>query len=136
MCCFHVEWSVLPHHFDCLLLLVVYEKQDIVEELMDVSPTKLVAVGLFLGLPYTRMENCVMEADSHGEKIGQMVDLLLNKKYHGEFGEPSWKIVVTAVAADEGGGDRSLAKQIAENHPRGWSLHCTCGYQKWGMLPV
>jgi hypothetical protein len=96
-------------------------REELIEALIGVSPTKYSAVGLFLGIPYQRMQVCEME-DSHADKIALMVDLLLDGKYDKSFGEPSWKKAVCAVAVDDGGGDQSLAKRIAANHPKGWSL--------------
>lgn len=55
--------------------------------------------------------------ESHEDKIAAMVNLLFRGNLM--FGEPSWKKVVIAVAAEDGGGDRSLALQIAEKHPKG-----------------
>lgn len=60
--------------------------------------------------------------DSPDEKITRMVDLLLDMKYDQSFGEPSWKKIVTVVDVDYGGGDKSLARAIAEKHPMGWSI--------------
>ena len=91
---------------------------ELVGELIYISPTKYFAVGLILGVPYKRLEVCDME-DSYEDKITEMVNLLLGRKYNPAFGEPSWKKVVIAVAADDGGADRSLAKKIAAKHPKG-----------------
>lgn len=64
------------------------------------------------------MENCNLE-DTHEEKLTEMVELLLKDKQQAEFHKPSWKMVVIAIAVDDGGGDYSLAKTIAVKHPKG-----------------
>lgn len=78
----------------------------------------MVPIGLILGLSYKRMENCNLE-DTHEEKLTTMVEFLLNDKQQEEFDKPSWKGVVIAIAVDDGGGDYSLAKKIADRHPKG-----------------
>ena len=90
-----------------------------IETLLEISPSKYVAVGLFLGLPYKLTELCELE-DQHEDKIAQMADFILDNKCYESFGAPSWKKVVTAVAADDGGRDYTLAKKIAADHPQGW----------------
>ena len=34
-----------------------------------------------------------------------------------KFGEPTWRMLVKAVAQRSGGGDGALARRIAKNHP-------------------
>lgn len=102
----------------CAFILSIANSLEVTQELVDLSPSKLVSVGLRLGLSYEQMELCQLE-HSHDEKLTTMVDLLLSDKYVESFGEPSWWKIVIAVAAIDGGSDRALANKIALNHPKG-----------------
>ena len=97
---------------------------EVVKELIDVSPSKVMPIGLILGLSYKRMEICNLE-DTHEDKLTQMVQFLLNGQQQKEFDKPSWKKVVIAIAVDDGGGDYSLAKEIADKHPKGMYVQAT-----------
>ena len=74
-------------------------------------------IGIFLGIPYSTIKRIDFEGDLD-DKVEKMVSAWLKKKHDiAVFGEPTWRILVEAVAAKSGGNDRSLAERIASEHP-------------------
>ena len=54
------------------------------------------------------------------KSLSDTLSEFLKKNYKWEkFGEPSWRLIVTAIAHRAGGDDPALALQIAKNHPTG-----------------
>ena len=60
-----------------------------------------------------------IEADHQdvASRLSAVIDKWLRKSYDTEtHGEPSWELLVAAVAHPLGGGDRALADKIAKKH--------------------
>ena len=74
-------------------------------------------IGLFLGISHMRLEVLEQEEDDLDDKLNGMVEHWLKERYSVEnFGRPSWKALVEAIAARAGGDNRSFASEIAEKH--------------------
>lgn len=90
---------------------------DVMDAILDGVATNWIAIGLFLGIPYNRIEMFQVEGDLEG-RINKMVAFWLGRKHNTEeFGEPSWRKLVDAVAARSGGCHQRLAAEIAMKHP-------------------
>ena len=50
--------------------------------------------------------------------LQKVIILWLKQNYNvSRFGEPTWRMLVKAVAQRSGGGDGALARRMAKNHP-------------------
>lgn len=91
----------------------------VIDALLEGVATNWIAIGLFLGIPYNRIEMFQEEGDLEG-RINKMVAFWLGGRCDTEqFGEPTWRKLVDAVAARSGGCHQRLAAEIAKNHPLG-----------------
>lgn len=72
------------------------------------------ALGMCLGLNEHLI--CAIEADCKDSErcLRKLLELWL--KYGTRFGQPSWKLLVAAVANPAGGNDHALAERIATKH--------------------
>ena len=72
---------------------------------LHISPQRL---SIIKAVPGITPEKCLSDTLSE----------FLRKNYKWEkFGEPSWRLIVTAIAHRAGGDDPALALRIARNHP-------------------
>ena len=75
------------------------------------------SVGVFLGIPYKVIEVCKLE-ETLGGSVHELVAAWIGRKHDVDaYGEPSWRILVEAVAHKAGGYHRRLAARIAYDHP-------------------
>ena len=89
---------------------------DIKRELSNVAH-KWKDIGLALRLHPDKLE--MIEADCHDSRscLRKTLTEWLKKSYNTtRFGQPSWKLLVAAVADKDGGNDRALAENIAIKH--------------------
>lgn len=97
----------------------------VVANLMEVAD-KWSSIGLFLGIPYKRIEICKLE-DTLEERITKMVELWLSQQYNTDaFGLPSWRKLAEAVASSSGGCHYRLASEIARDHPLSYTTGMYC----------
>ena len=101
-------WSLPPTDIDDLF--------EVNSELLPVA-SRWKNMGLALKLkPYVL--NTIEK--NHTDVESRLLDVLtewLNKAYNTtRFGDPSWKLLVEAVAHSAGGNNRALAETIAKKH--------------------
>ena len=87
---------------------------DIIRELTDVT-AKWRNIGIILGIPDNRLK--AIKEDSPPDYLREMLSIWLQKNYNVKrFGEPTWVKLVEAVNDSSGGGNPSLAMEIARGH--------------------
>lgn len=86
--------------------------------LLDPVATHWDSIGIFLGIPYEDIQRWRLE-HSIVDRLTRMVEGWLERKHDvEEFGEPTWRLLVEAVATMSGGNNQRLAAKIAKKHPR------------------
>ena len=87
---------------------------DTIRELTDVA-AKWRNIGIFLGVRDSRLE--AIQGDKPLDCLRQMLAIWLQKNYNVKrFGEPTWVKLVEVVSHSAGGGNPSLAMEIARRH--------------------
>ena len=90
---------------------------DTIRELSDVAASWR-NIGTQLGIRHNRLE--AIQGDKPLDCLRQMLATWLQKNYNVErFGEPTWMKLVEAVSHSAGGGNPSLAMEIAKKHSPG-----------------
>ena len=105
---------------------------DVQEELIPVC-ARWKSIGIALRLMSNILDRT--EVRNRGEPIACLTTMVahwLKRKYNVErFGEPTWQMLVEAVAHPAGGANTALAREIARRHKtRGMSnryIYCTVG---------
>ena len=88
--------------------------RDAVRELTDVAASWR-NIGTQLGIPDSRLE--AIQGDKPLDTLRQMLATWLQKNYTVKrFGEPTWMKLVEVVSHSAGGGNPSLAMEIARRH--------------------
>ena len=96
---------------------------DTIRELND-SAASWRNVGTQLGIRHNRLE--AIQGDKPLDCLRQMLAIWLQKNYNVKrFGEPTWVKLVEAVNHPAGGGNPSLAMEIARRH--GGIIPVICG---------
>lgn len=87
---------------------------DSIRELTDVA-AKWRNIGIQLGIRDSQLE--AMQGDSPLDCLRQMLSTWLRKNYNvKQFGEPTWAKLVEVIDHSAGGGNPSLAMEIAKKH--------------------
>ena len=90
---------------------------DTIRELSDVAASWR-NIGTQLGIRHNRLE--AIQGDKPLDCLRQMLATWLQKNYNVKrFGEPTWVKLVEAVCHSAGGGNPSLAIEIAKKHSAG-----------------
>ena len=91
---------------------------DVMSELAPVT-NRWKYIGLALRLDPNKLKVIEKENRNNFEDcLTEALTLWLNGNYNTErFGEPSWELLVTAVAHSAGGNNPALAGEIKKNHP-------------------
>ena len=90
---------------------------DTIRELSDVAASWR-NIGTQLGIRHNRLE--AIQGDKPLDCLRQMLATWLQKNYNVErFGEPTWAKLVEVVSHSAGGGNPSLAMEIAKKHSAG-----------------
>ena len=90
--------------------------QDIIRELVDVV-ANWKGIGTFLGIRDGQLQAIKLQGNSPLDCLREMLVTWLRRNYNvGRFGEPTWVKVVEAVNDPTGGGNPSLAMEIAGRH--------------------
>ena len=89
---------------------------NVMSELLPVL-SKWKHIGLALGLDHSELKMIEREnRDNLQDCLTEVLTLWLNKAYNTEiFGEPSWELLVRAVANPAGGNNSALAEEIVMN---------------------
>ena len=94
-------------------------------ELVDVA-AKWRNIGIQLGIRDSQLEVIQLQRDSPLDCLRQMLATWLLKNYNVErFGEPTWMKLVEAVNHMAGGGNPTLATNIARNHGGIRTVECS-----------
>ncbi len=100
--------------------------------LMEGVADKWMAIGLLLGISYSRLIT-YEEESTVSDRVSAMISDWLEKRYKMEkFGVPCWRRLVEVIASRAGGAHNSLAKQLARDHPvqadqpETEELYCEC----------
>ena len=115
-CVTQLIYSVLL--FSLLLSITTGEDDlpDIIRELTDVVANWR-DIGTLLGIRDGQLRAIQLQANSPLGCLREMLVTWLQKNYNVErFGEPIWVKLVEAVNNQAGGGNPSLAKEIARKH--------------------
>jgi hypothetical protein len=95
---------------------------DIMEEVLDIK-SMFFALGRSLRLRNDDLEvirTKYPNKSDHEQALNDVLLLWLKKEYNvGNFGLPTWRMLVEAVNKRSGGNNYELAKQIALNHQTG-----------------
>ena len=87
---------------------------DTIRELSDVAASWR-NIGTQLGIRHNRLE--AIQGDKPLDCLRQMLATWLQKNYNVKrFGEPTWVKLVEVVSHSAGGGNPSLAMEIAKRH--------------------
>ena len=85
-----------------------------IRELSDVAASWR-NIGTQLGIRHNRLE--AIQGDKPLDYLRQMLATWLQKNYNVKrFGEPTWLKLVEVVSHSSGGGNPSLAMEIAKRH--------------------
>ena len=88
--------------------------RDTIRELTDVA-AKWRNIGVQLGIRDSQLE--AIQGDSSLDCLRQVLASWLRKNYNVKrFGEPTWMKLMEAVTHSAGGGNPSLAMEIAKKH--------------------
>ena len=89
---------------------------DTIRELTDLA-AKWRNIGILLGILDSQLDAIQKQGDSLPDCLRQMLTTWLRRNYAVErFGEPTWVKLVEAVQHPAGGGNLSLATEIARRH--------------------
>ena len=89
---------------------------DTIRELTYVA-AKWRNIGILLGILDSQLDAIQMQGDSPPDCLRRMLTTWLRRNYDvNQFGEPTWVKVVEAVTHSAGGGNPSLATEIARRH--------------------
>ena len=87
-----------------------------IRELTDVAASWR-NIGIQLGIPDSQLETIQLQGDKPLDCLRQTLATWLRRNYNvGRFGEPTWIRLVEAVSHSAGGGNPSLAMEIARRH--------------------
>ena len=91
---------------------------EVESEVLDIA-SKWEGFGRALHIPPAKLSIIKAEPGSTLEScLSSTLSEFLKKNYEWEtYGEPSWRLIVTAVAHRAGGNNEALALEIARNHP-------------------
>ena len=96
---------------------------DILELLRDETP-QCYNIGSCLRLKASLLDKIENETKDLTTSLRKVISNWLRKNYNVKrFGEPTWKGLVEAVAASNGGNNIALAQRIAADH-QGTIWHC------------
>ena len=89
---------------------------DTIRELTDVAASWR-NIGIQLGIPDSQLETIQLQGDKPLDCLRQTLSTWLRRNYNvGRFGEPTWMKLVEVVNDSAGGGNPSLAMEIARRH--------------------
>jgi len=89
---------------------------DTIKVLTDVA-AKWRNIGIFLRIRPSQLETIQVQGYTPMESMREMLITWLQRNYNVErFGEPTWKKLVEVVSHSAGGGNPSLAMEIARRH--------------------
>ena len=90
---------------------------DVESEVIDVA-ARWESFGRALHIPPAKLSTIKAEPGSTPEScLSNTLSEFLKKNYEWEeYGDPSWRLIVTAIAHRAGGNDEALALRIANDH--------------------
>ena len=95
---------------------------EIIKLLKDVQ-ARCYNIGTWLKLPPHLLETIEKEASDYATGMEKVISNWLNRNYDTKsHGPPTWKMLVEAVQAPNGGNNRALAEKIAKAHPQAVSM--------------
>ncbi len=84
---------------------------------MEGVADKWMAIGLLLGISYSKLVTYEDEG-TLSDRVSAMISDWLEKRYKMQkFGLPTWRRLVEVIASRAGGAHNALAKQLAKSHP-------------------
>lgn len=100
---------------------ITFPDEDDLYEILDLlkgEEAKCFKTATLLKLKMGTVESIRKQTPDLGEAMPKLFTEWLNHNYNvDKFGPPTWKKLVEAVAAPNGGGNRRLADKIASLHP-------------------
>ena len=103
-----------------MLFLIFIEEEDLFEiiDLLQYEQARCYEIGLKLKLKPGKIDVIRKEASNHTDAMTKIITDWLKRNYDVDrFGLPTWKALVDAIQAPNGGNNSALAKEIAIKHP-------------------
>ena len=106
------HWSIQTGH--STIIVGEDDLSEILELLRD-NTSQCYNIGSCLKLNLSLLDK--IEKEAHSTALRKIISNWILKNYNvGRFGEPTWKGLVEAVAASNGGNSIALAQKIAADH--------------------
>lgn len=102
------------------LFFLLIEEDDVFEilDLLQSIESRWYHIAKCLKLLPSVVDKIRLETSDHRKAMARIIDKWLQLDYDVKrHGPPTWRVLVEAVAAPEGGNDTVLAEQIARKHP-------------------
>ena len=76
-------------------------------------------IGTCLKFTQGQLDTIKTQSSDHGDAMGRIISSWLKGNHNVKmYGPPTWKMLVEAVRAPNGGNNNALANNIAKAHPR------------------
>ena len=110
----------LPINSQAIKIEYCLSDKDGLSEILDLlreETAQCYNIGACLKLEASLLDKIESETPDHSKGLRKVISNWLRKNYNVQrFGEPTWKKLVEAVAASNGGNNIALAQRIAADH--------------------